>query len=150
MKRHFILILAAGLLILNAVALAESTTYGKNITLTEQTKISDILAAPDSYVGKKVLVSGIIVDVCEHRGCWMMLAGDKPHQKIRVKVKDGEMVFPLTAKGKKARVEGEVVKLHFPAKGASQCGRHAEKGEKHSCAATGTVYQIQVSGAVIE
>ncbi len=85
--------------------------YGKDITLKTKTAISAILEKPADYIGKKVLVEGLVVGVCENRGCWMQLAGDKPYTKIKIKVKDGEIVFPMTEKGKKALVEGEVYQI---------------------------------------
>ena len=85
--------------------------YGKEITLEEKTKISDILKNPVEFEGKKVLVEGTVVGVCEKRGCWIKLASDEGYGTIKIKVNDGEIVFPLEAKGKKALVEGKVYSL---------------------------------------
>ena len=82
--------------------------YGKDLTLKETTKISDIYANPDSFNGKKVKVRGTIVEVCEMKGCWIALASDKEFQQMRFKVDDGVIVFPLDAKGLTATVEGVV------------------------------------------
>ena len=142
-----------------AALAAEGKTYGKGITLQQETKISDILANPDAFVGKKVLVSGTIVDVCAHKGCWIEIAGEKAGEKIRVKVKEGEIVFPMTAKGRKVLAEGVVEKVVKPhgksTKGhASGCtGEKGHEGKKCSGDCThgaGTVYLIKGTGAVIE
>jgi hypothetical protein len=82
--------------------------YGTALTLTEVTKISDIYANPDTFAGKRVQVEGPVVDVCAEMGCWLALGGDKESQVLRFKVEDGVIVFPMTAKGKKAKVEGIV------------------------------------------
>jgi hypothetical protein len=82
--------------------------YGKDLTLKETTKISDIYANPDKFNGKAVKVQGAIVEVCEMKGCWIALASDKEFQQIRFKVDDGVIVFPLDAKGLTATVEGVV------------------------------------------
>ena len=88
------------ILILTAMAAAGSwKTFGSGVTLKETTRISQILDAPEKYLGQKVLVEGRVVDVCKKRGCWMEIASDKEFQTIRVKVNDGEIVFPLEAKG---------------------------------------------------
>ena len=42
-------------------------SFGNEVELKEQTKISAILEAPNELVGKKVLVEGRIVDVCKKR-----------------------------------------------------------------------------------
>ncbi|HID37952.1 MAG TPA: DUF4920 domain-containing protein [Calditrichaeota bacterium] len=101
------------ILTVNADELPKGKDLGQGITLKDIVKISDILANPDAWVGKKVLVEGQIVDVCKKRGCWMELASDQQYQTIKVKVKDGEIVFPLGARGKKALAEGTVEKIEL-------------------------------------
>jgi hypothetical protein len=82
--------------------------YGKDLSLKETTKVSAIYAKPESFNGKRVKVQGPIVAVCEMKGCWIELASDKEFQTIRFKVDDGVIVFPMTAKGLTATVEGVV------------------------------------------
>lgn len=89
-------------------AQGQGKTYGKQLTLKEQTPISAILKNPHAYHGKRVQVEGTIVEVCEERGCWIKIASDKPFESIRFKVEDGVIVFPLDAKGKLALAEGTV------------------------------------------
>lgn len=90
------------------VAPAPGQSFGAGVKLTETTPVATLLADPKAHVGKTVRVEGQVVDVCPKRGCWMDLAGDAPGQKVRFKVVDGEMVFPVDAKGKHAVVEGVV------------------------------------------
>src|SRR5512146_1605299 len=92
-------LLGALLLILPAGAGA-GTEYGAGVRLEQASSVSEIFAAPASYSGKTVKVKGLVVDVCTARGCWMDLASDKPYQKIRVKVEDGAIVFPPSARGR--------------------------------------------------
>ncbi len=82
--------------------------YGKDISLKKAINISTILASPEKYEGQNVLIKGTVVNVCEKAGCWIELASDKEQQTIIVKVNDGEIVFPMEAKGKTALVEGKV------------------------------------------
>ncbi len=103
MKRIFLLLIIASLLF---PTFAMAKTFGKGITVKETTQISAILDQPKEYVGKQVKVSGLIVDVCAARGCWMYIAGDRSFDKLRVKVVDGEIVFPMEARGRQAEVEG--------------------------------------------
>jgi hypothetical protein len=88
------------------VAAQEGKKYGSDLTLKDVTKVSDIYASPEKYHGKRVLVQGPIVDVCEMMGCWLALGSDKEFQTIRFKVEDGVIVFPMSIKGKNAKVEG--------------------------------------------
>jgi hypothetical protein len=85
---------------------AGQTKYGKELSLKETTKISDIYANPDKYNGKRVQVKGPIVQVCEEMGCWIEIGSDKQFNALRFKVDDGVMVFPMTLKGMIATVEG--------------------------------------------
>jgi hypothetical protein len=87
---------------------AGGNTFGAGVKLTSSTPIASILAEPKAFAGKSVRVEGMIVDVCPKRGCWMDLAGQAPGEKLRFKVVDGEMVFPMDAKGKYAVAEGVV------------------------------------------
>jgi hypothetical protein len=87
---------------------AKAVTLGAGVKTADATPIDKLLSDPASFKGKTVRVEGMITDVCPKRGCWMDLAGDKPGQKLKFKVTDGEMVFPMDAKGKWAVAEGVV------------------------------------------
>lgn len=90
-------------------ALAQSNAdYGKTLSLKITTPISVILKDPKAYHGKRVLVEGTIVEVCEERGCWIRIASDKEFESIRFKVEDGLITFPMDAKGKIVLAEGIV------------------------------------------
>ncbi|MBU2444059.1 MAG: DUF4920 domain-containing protein [Bacteroidetes bacterium] len=129
--------------------------YGKKLTLKKTTKVSEVLANPEKFVGKKVLIKGTIVDVCKKRGCWMDISSDKEFEKIKVKVEDGVIVFPLTAKGKTATVEGEVYAITSAVEECSNKEEHSgeEHGEECEHSKTKsekTIYQIKGLGAVIK
>jgi cytochrome c-type biogenesis protein CcmE len=90
------------------VASPKGETFGAGVKLTTTTSIDSILAEPKKFAGQTVRVEGMVTDVCPKRGCWFEMAGTKPGQKLRFKVTDGEMVFPVDSKGKKAVAEGVV------------------------------------------
>ncbi len=136
-------------------AQTDDAHLGAEITLTEKTKISEILAYPEAYLDKTVLVEGEVLDVCPMMGCWMELKSDDGEGMIKVKVKDGEIVFPVEAKGSTALVEGKVYKIELTQEKAIQHFEHVaeEKGEEFDPATiTGpmTIYQIKGLVAVIE
>ena len=107
--RHSMCALLIPLLLGATLATAgEGKVYGKKVTVTEVTPIADILVNPKKYEGKQVLVEGKVGDVCKKMGCWMMLTGEGEGESIRVKVKDGEIVFPQDARGRMARAQGVV------------------------------------------
>lgn len=128
--------------------------YGKPLTLKETTKISDILTDPGKYEGKKVLVEGPVVGVCEKRGCWIRIGSEKEFESIQFKVDDGVIVFPMDAKGKNARAEGVVsVTTYSKEDLIAQGKRHAEEtGEKFdpdTITGPETYVKIMGDGAVI-
>lgn len=132
----------------------DESKLGSEITLTEKTKISDILSEPESYLDKTVLVEGEVLDVCPMMGCWMELKSDSDDEKIKVKVKDGEIVFPMEAIGSMAIVEGKVYKIELTKEEAVKHFQHVaeEKGvEFDPSTVTGpmTTYQIKGIGAEI-
>jgi hypothetical protein len=135
-------------------AAVEQEVFGDPITLTEVTTVSAILDAPEEFLGERVLVEGTVVEVCEMRGCWMDIASDREYEKIQIKVDDGVIVFPLTARGKKALVEGTVELFEMTYEEALEDARH--KAEEHGTefdpsTVTGpvTLYRIRGLGAVI-
>ena len=133
---------------------AQEKNFGAGITLKEKTPVSQILNDPASYEGKKVLVEGTVLDVCQHAGCWMEISGTNPGEKIKVKVKDGEIVFPVEAKGHNALVEGEVYAIEMDKDEAIEFYEHAAEDagkEFDPSTVTGpvTIYQIKGLGAVI-
>ena len=83
-------------------------SFGAGVTLADTISIDSILADPSAFKGKTVRVEGMVLDVCPKRGCWMELAGKEPGHKLKFKVTDGEMVFPMDAKGKVAVAQGEI------------------------------------------
>jgi hypothetical protein len=99
---------AALLLAASLAPAAGVTTYGKPLTVKETTKVSDILASPGKYDGKRVKIEGPVVDVCQMRGCWIKIGGDKDFESLTFKVDDGVITFPMSARGKTALVEGIV------------------------------------------
>ncbi|KAB2892247.1 MAG: DUF4920 domain-containing protein [Desulfobulbaceae bacterium] len=122
MKRLLLAILL--LLPLPGFVLAGEIRLGEPLTLTEVTKVSDINKNAGKYVGKRVLIEGMVINVCAARGCWMDISSDIPFEKIQVKVVDGEIVFPLEAKGRTALVEGIAEELKLSREEAVELARH--------------------------
>ena len=124
---------AAALFLLPVVSLpaaaAEAETYGDGVGLEEATRIADILADPDAWVGKTVRVEGGVLDVCPRRGCWIQVGDEE--SSIQIKVEDGVIVFPAEAKGRIAAAQGEVEAIEMTREGYLGWLAHQaeEKGE---------------------
>lgn len=143
------------LVMITTVSFAQNgKKYGEKITLKEKTPISTLLSNPDKYAGKKVLVEGLIVDVCEKRGCWIQIASDQEFQKLQFKVDDGVIVFPMEGKGKKVLAEGVFEKLEYTKEQLIEQAKHQaeEQGKPFdptSITKGKTVYRLKGLGAVI-
>jgi hypothetical protein len=141
-------------LAVTAISFAGETKLGKPLTQQQQVAIADLAAKPADFAGKTVQVKGKVSEVCEKMGCWMMLVDPATKASIKIKVKDGEMVFPTTAIGKLAVAEGKLAKIEMTKDEAIAQAKHLaeEKGRKFDPASVKgpvTVYQIQGTGAVV-
>ncbi len=129
--------------------------YGMGLTLTEFTAISTILADPQSFLDQKVLVRGEAVAVCTKMGCWVELKGDEPYQSLKVKVEDGEIVFPASCQGHEIVVEGVVQRLEYPVEThrkylAAQAEQKGEAFDPETVTEPLVVWQLRGLGARID
>jgi len=90
-----------------------SENFGIEISNTVISPMKELFNNADGYLDKNVLIQGEIVDVCPMRGCWIEVKDFDSEKSIRVKVKDGEIVFPEDSKNKQVLVEGIFSKLIF-------------------------------------
>ncbi|MCA9729192.1 MAG: DUF4920 domain-containing protein [Candidatus Eisenbacteria bacterium] len=146
--------LVAALVGLSSSALAKDQIYGKGISAADTMRVSTLLANPDAYVGKLVRVQGIAVDVCQHRGCWVNVSSDVEGQVVRVKVKDGEIVFPPEILGNTIIAEGIWTANKLDLESTKMvCERDAQAEGKefdpNSVTECMTLYQITGVGALV-
>ena len=87
---------------------SEGRRYGKKLTIKKVTSIDSILANPQKYDGKRVMVEGTVTDVCQHMGCWINVAPKKGGESIKFKVEDGVIIFPKDSKGKLVKAQGKI------------------------------------------
>jgi hypothetical protein len=131
-----------------AVVVSAEEKLGTGVSLKEVTPIVSLIERPADFVGKTIRIDGVATAICEHMGCWMAVApeGDAKGTTVRLKVEDGVIVFPISAKGKKVSAEGvfEEVKAS-DAEGKEAAGEHA----KHDAKASKT-YQLKATGAIIK
>ena len=138
-----------------AIRAEDGKTYGSGVSLTEVTPIAALVTAPAAFEGKTVRVYGTVTAVCAHMGCWMALAqtdsggvaGPNP-PTVRLKVDDGVIVFPVSAKGRRASAQGVIERVAAGGAEAQEAaGEHARaEGKKASDAAQ---WHIKVTGAVV-
>ncbi len=127
--------------------------FGSGADMSSLTPISQLLVDPESYTNKTVTVKGSIQSVCGNKGCWMTLSSDE--QRLRIKVKDGEMVFPFNARGKIAYATGKLEALPMSKEKAIAYLSHmAEESDEtfDPASVTGdiTLYQLRPVGVTIK
>lgn len=88
------------------LAYAEPIQFGAEVQHDKLVALSEILATPEQYLQQEITVQGTITAVCEKMHCWMRFATAENEPAFRIKVRDGDMVFPLSAKGKTAYATG--------------------------------------------
>jgi hypothetical protein len=137
-----------------ALAGAAELKLGKPLTLKQPTPIPTLISEPGPYLGKVVQVKGKVTEVCQAMGCWMAIADPESGKTVRVKVNDGEIVFPKDAAGKTAVAEGRFTRIELNREQAVAYLRHEaeENGRKFDAAGVTsglTIYQLAGQGAVI-
>jgi hypothetical protein len=142
------------LLPVSVALLSADTRLGKSIAIDQAVPVAEVMSDPARHAGKTVLVKGKVTETCERMGCWMNLADETSGKHVRVKVNDGDIVFPRTAIGKIAVAQGRLVKLALTREQAVAAARHEaeEQNRKFDPATVNSsviIYQIQGEGAVI-
>ena len=129
--------------------------YGAGVSSAETTKVSELLANAEQYLGQTVRVQGPIVNLCKSRGCWIEIGSDKEMQVVQLKVEDNVIVFGPELMGETAIVEGvfEGIPLTYEQACAyleSEAQCQGEAFDVATVPAEGiTFFRIQGTGAVI-
>lgn len=139
---------------LTAGVAAKDLNFGTAVDTSKVMKISTLMENPQDYLNSPVTIKGTIVSVCQKRGCWMTIASDKRFQNLRIKVKDGDMVFPLSAKGSQAIATGKLQPLQYSLKQTRKllAYRAKEEGKEFDPASVTepmTMYQLVPTGVSI-
>lgn len=141
-----------GMWVLLNAAHSENILFGGGADMSKITAINEILKSPDRYLDSVVTIEGTISSVCKKKGCWMVLSSGS-HQ-LRIKVNDGEMVFPFNTKGKTAFATGKLEVLEMTREKAIRYLAHlAEDAEQAFDESTVTeetvVYQLRPTQVTI-
>ena len=138
----------------SSLCFAAELKLGKPLTLDQPMVISQVLAKANSLTGKTVQVKGKVTEVCQMMGCWMALVEPGTDSMLRIKVNDGDIMFPKESVGKMAVAEGELVKFTLTKEQVVAAAKHEaeEQGRKFnpsSVKGPKVVYQVAGTGAVL-
>jgi hypothetical protein len=148
--KQLVVVLVVGCIALVVPLSAGETKLGNGVTLKESTPIKALVEQPAAHVGKTVRIDGVATAVCTHMGCWMAVAaegaeGTVEGRTVRLKVDDGVIVFPVTAKGRKVSAEGV-----FEAVGSGGDSKDAAVEHAAHDAKASQQYQLRATGAIIQ
>jgi hypothetical protein len=144
----------AAALVTEAAAVAEAPAaevdadgwkhWGEDFKVEEITPASALLADPASFQGKSLRVEGKIGEVCQAKGCWMVIAdGEKT---MRVMMKDHAFGVDKDIASQDCQIEGTVtvreLDPEFIEHLASESENPEAMPEKHN-AQDGKVYEFE-------
>ena len=94
-------------------AAPDYTSYGEPMKISDREAIpvATVIESPERYTDKTILVSGIVSEVCAHKGCWIRLAEKVGGKSVFVKFVcpvEGRLI-PLDSVGQETLVEGTLV-----------------------------------------
>jgi len=80
--------------------------YGAGIRGGASVGVDELVADPQRFTGAPVLVRGRISDVCEKKGCWTVLRGER--EQVRVLHGDHDFALPADCRGQQAFAQGRL------------------------------------------
>ena len=108
---------------------APATDQVAAVTMTEVTSMADLMAHPEQYEGKTVLVEGHVTGRCPESGCWISMDTGNPDSRFIVRTEDESFIFPAECVDKDVQVQGAMTrKSSTPAEDELK-----EEGEDHEC-----------------
>ena len=116
------------------------STFGEAFTVAEDQTVScdSLLQDPAKHVDATIRVSGRVADVCQAKGCWMVLTPETTsdtEQMIRVTMKDHAFSVDKQGAGSTAHLEGILKAVEVDAETvehyASEGGTEGAVPEKH-------------------
>ena len=85
----------------------EWMNFGSAFTVEKAAPAKDVLADPASFAGKTVRIEGRVADVCQNKGCWLVVT--EGQKSVRVTMKDYGFFVPIDSAGATADLEGTFV-----------------------------------------
>jgi hypothetical protein len=124
-------------------------TYGAKVSAAQATPIAEVLAAPDGFAQKTMVVEGYVRAACSKKGCWMELAqsADPQAPGCRVTFKDYGFFVPTDSAGAMARVEGTAMVKTLS---AGEADHYASEGAHFNRRPDGTAREVRLVATGVE
>lgn len=125
----------------------EMVHYGATFTESDAIKAKELLADPGAFADGTILIEGTIVDVCQAKGCWMVLSDGS--KQIRVVMKDHAFTVDKGATGAWAKAEGVLEAINLDPETVSHMESESTRPELMPERAGGE-YQFVATGVSME
>lgn len=145
-------LLVASLSVIRVSADEAGKTYGDGVTLKRATPIATLLTTPQAHAGKAVRVDGVVSHVCQSMGCWIEITEPAGGRGVRFKARDGVIVFPKEAVGRKVSAQGtfeEIASSPVRESHAEHAKSAENSGKPVPASPTEKIYWVRVTGAVL-
>ena len=109
------------------LVLPRGEDFGAAFTLSEVSDFLDVVERTEAYAGRDVLVRARISDVCQKKGCWMVLR--EGSTSVRVRFEDYGFFVPRDCSGKTAYVQGQVKREALSEKVAKHYAEEGTSGD---------------------
>jgi hypothetical protein len=126
--------------------------YGEAFTQAEAKDCASLIADPDAHVDQTVRVTGQIDNVCQKKGCWMVIA-DADGQYMRVTMKDHAFGVPTdttTGEGTLADIEGTLIKKELDEKTLEHLKSEAKGSAEELEKQFAPKYEIVATGVALK
>lgn len=137
-------VMAIGMMALMGSALAAEAAwdkYGADMPAGEVVPLAQALTDPAAHEGKAKVYSGRVVDVCQKKGCWVMLEDEG--QGARVLLGDHDFYVPKDVRGP-AQVHGVLSRVEL----SPDAQRHTAQ-ETSGAAVPKVEYRIVADGVQV-
>ena len=126
-----------------------SLHFGAPFTLSDTIPAHTALSNPEEYTNKTVRLSGTITDVCQKKGCWMVIEDSGHH--MRVLMKDHSFAVAMDSSGKSCDVEGVIIAKQEDPKETEHYASESTPGTviPEKTADSDTVYQFHATGVLL-
>ncbi len=120
------------------------TSYGGELDINAAIPASQLLDDPSKFVGQSLVVEGRVADVCQKKGCWMVIAdGDRT---MRITMKDHGFAVDMNGAGGDCQVQGTVLEREVDAETvAHYASESANTDAMPEAAEGGKHYEIEAT-----
>jgi len=115
----------------NVTSKAEGPEIGVKV------EFASLVANPDTYVGKNIVVEGKVVHVCTVSGKKLFIVGDDPDVRLFISAGENMPKFPMELLGSQVVVEGTITKVGGQATAMAETQSKNMEGKGSSKPASG-------------